>query len=289
MCIVPDGWMPEKTRIPPCYWGRFGRICSGSLDAVTYVVTTPSFSGPVELLLQAIGRHELDVLDVPLGPVVDEFVGALRAGRVDPEELSEFVLVAAILLELKSRRLLPGADEPDPDEEFVLWEERDVLLARLLEMRTYAALGDALASIFERSQRARPRLRGLDDGLVVEPPDLLAGVGVADLARAYLRGIEERPAPVVRLHHVTVDAVTVAETVAALAARLPSMGEVTFRALTEGLATRIEVIVHFLALLELCKLGHVDLGQGRTFGEVTLVWREDAPSLTLSAVDDYDG
>lgn len=256
---------------------------------MTYVVTTPSFSGPVELLLQAIGRHEVDVLDVPLGPVVDEFCAALREGRVGAEELSEFVLIAAILLELKSRRLLPGADEPDLDEEFAPWDERDVLLARLLEMRTYAALADALASIFERSQRARPRLRGLDDGLVVAPPDLLAGVGVADLAAAYLRGIEERPVPVVRLHHVTVDAVTVAETVAALAERLPAMGTLTFAELTVGLETRIEVIVHFLALLELCKLGHVDLGQGRTFGEVTLSWIEDSPALALSGVDDYDG
>lgn len=256
---------------------------------MTYVVTTPSFSGPVELLLQAIGRHEVDVLDVALGPVVDEFLGALREGRVGPEELSEFVLIAAILLELKSRRLLPGADEPDPEEEYAEWEERDVLLARLLELRTYAALGDALASLHERSQRARPRLRGLDDGLVVDPPDLLAGVSVADLAAAYLRGVEERPAPVVRLHHVTVDAVTVAETVAALAERLPRLGTITFRELTEGLETRIEVIVHFLALLELCKLGHVDLGQGRTFGEVTLAWRDDAPDLALGAVDVYDG
>ena len=281
--------MPENTRIPPCYWGPDRGFRSGSVVAVTYVVTTPSFSGPVELLLQAIGRHEVDVLDVPLAPVVDEFCAALREGRVGPEELSEFVLIASILLELKSRRLLPGADEPDLDEEYAPWEERDVLLARLLEMRTYAALADALASIFERSQRARPRLRGLDDGLVVAPPDLLAGVGVADLAAAYLRGIEERPVPVVRLHHVTVDAVTVAETVAALAERLPSMGTLTFAALTEGLETRIEVIVHFLALLELCKLGHVDLGQGRTFGEVTLTWIEDSPALALSGVDDYDG
>jgi segregation and condensation protein A len=256
---------------------------------VTYVVTTPSFSGPVELLLQLIGRHEMDVLDVPLGPIVDEFIERLTGGDVNVEELSEFVLVASILLEMKSRRLLPGADEAEPDEEFVGWEERDVLLARLLELRTYAALADALTSLFERANRAFPRLRGLDDGFVADPPDLLAGVGVAQVAEAYLRGIEERPVPVVRLHHVTVDAVTVAETVAALTLRLPGLGRTTFRALTDDLATRIEVIVHFLALLELCKLGHVELGQGATFGDVVVEWREDAPRLELGRVDRYEG
>ncbi len=256
---------------------------------MTYVVTTPSFSGPVELLLQLIGRHEMDVLDVPLAPVVDEFIARLSEGQVDVEELSEFVLIASILLEMKSRRLLPGADEAEPDEEYVGWQERDVLLARLLELRTYAALSDALESLFERAARAHPRLRGVDDGLVVDPPDLLAGVSVAQVAAAYLRGIEDRPVPVVRLHHVTVDAVTVAETVAALTLRLPSLGRVTFRDLTELLETRIEVIVHFLALLELCKLGHVELGQGSTFGDVVVEWREDAPLLQIDRVDTYEG
>ncbi len=256
---------------------------------MTYVVTTPSFSGPVELLLQLIGRHEMDVLDVPLGPIVDEFLARLSDGSVEVEELSEFVLIASILLEMKSRRLLPGADDTEPDEEFVGWEERDVLLARLLELRTYAGLADALASLFERANESRPRLRGVDDGLVVDPPDLLAGVSVAQLAEAYLRGVEERPVPAVRLHHVTVDAVTVAETVAALTLSLPALGRVTFRYLTDSLQTRIEVIVHFLALLELCKLGHVELGQGTTFGEVVVEWREDAPWLDVTRVDVYEG
>ena len=256
---------------------------------MTFVVTTPSFAGPVEVLLQLISRHELDILDVPLSPLVDEFIAALReSGRVNVEELSEFVLVAAILLEMKSQRLLPGPDDAEPDEEFVGWEERDVLLARLLELRTYAALADAFASLFERASRAHPRLRGLDEGFVVHPPDLLAGVTTSELAVAYLRGVEARSAPALRLHHVTVDAVTVAETVAALAQTLPSMGRLSFRTLTVGLRTRIEVIVHFLALLELCKLGHVTLGQGRTFGDVEIEWCSEG-DLDVRRVDTYEG
>jgi segregation and condensation protein A len=258
---------------------------------VTFVVTTPSFSGPVQLLLQLISAHEMDVLDVALSPIVDEFVLQLRdeTTDVDVNDLSEFLLIAAILLEMKSQSLLPGRDSTEPDEEFVGWEERDVLLARLLELRTYSSLADAFVSLLERASRAYPRLRGIDDGFVVTPPDLLAGVTLSLLAQAYLRGIEERPVPVVRLHHVTVDAVSVAETVVSLTQRLPSMGRLSFRQLVEGFSTRIEVIVHFLALLELCKLGHVTLGQGATFGEVEIEWLDTTVGLDIGRVDTYEG
>ena len=258
---------------------------------MTFVVTTPSFSGPVDLLLHLINSHEMDILDVPLAPLVDEFLAVLRDDTVvlATEQVSEFLLVASILLEMKSQRLLPGRDNTEPDEEFVGWEERDVLLARLLELRTYSALADAFVSLFERANRSFPRLRGVDDGFVVTPPDLLAGVTTALLAGAYLRGIEEKPVPVVRLNHVTVDAVTVAETVVALSQRLPAMGRLTFRSLTAGLQSRIEVIVHFLALLELCKLGLIDLGQGATFGDVQIEWLDEASPLDLGRVDSYEG
>ena len=253
---------------------------------MTFVVTTPSFSGPMDLLLHLISTHEMDILDVPLAPLVDEFVAVLRDDSLDMpvEQLS-----ASILLEMKSQRLLPGRDSTEPDEEFVGWEERDVLLARLLELRTYAALSDAFVSLFERASQSFPRLRGIDDGFEVTPPDLLAGVTPALLAGAYLRGIEEKPVLVVRLNHMTVDAVTVAETVVALSQRLPAMGRLTFRALTDGLESRIEVIVHFLALLELCKLGLIDLGQGTTFGDVQIEWLDATSLLDLGRVDSYEG
>jgi segregation and condensation protein A len=258
---------------------------------VTFVVTTPSFSGPVELLLQLISSHELDILDVPLAPLVDAFVAVLRdeSTTLDMDELSEFLLVGAVLLEMKSQRLLPGRESGEVDEEFVGWEERDVLLARLLELRTYSALADAFVSLFERASRAYSRLRGVDDGFKVQPPDLLAGVTTTQLALAYLHGIEEKPVPVVRLHHVTVDAVTVAETVASLAQRLPTMGKFSFRQLTGDMSTRIEIIVHFLALLELCKLGYVELGQGATFGDVQIQWIDTSSGIDFGGIDSYEG
>ncbi len=138
---------------------------------MTFVVTTPSFSGPAELLLQLVSSHEVDILDVPLGPLVDAFVAALRdeATDVEMDQLSEFLLIGAILLEMKSQRLLPGPEAGELDEEFVGWEERDVLLARLLELRTYSALADAFVSLFERASRAYPRLAGVDHGLRGQP------------------------------------------------------------------------------------------------------------------------
>ena len=100
---------------------------------MTYVVTTPSFNGPIQTLLQLINGHEMDVLDLPLTPVIEGFVAILRddSRTIDVEELSEFLLIAAILLEIKSTALLPSAKNAEEDEEFIGWEERDVFLARL--------------------------------------------------------------------------------------------------------------------------------------------------------------
>jgi segregation and condensation protein A len=258
---------------------------------VTFVVTTPAFTGPLDLLLHLINSHELDVLDIPLAPLVDEYVAAVRTrvGDVDVEELSGFLLVASILLEMKSAQLLPGRHDGEADEEFIGWEERDVLLARLLELRTYAGLADVFVSLFDAASRRINRVAGLNEGFAVETPDLLAGVSPRQVTAAYLRGVAERPTPLVELHHVTVDAVTVAETVRTLAEWLPDRGRLTFRDLTASLVERIEIIVHFLAILELCKTGHLTIGQGTTFGEVVIEWIGNADELRLDMVDIYEG
>ena len=246
---------------------------------MTYVVSTPTFSGPIELLLSLVSSHEVDILEVELAPVVDAFVREVvhARGELPLDQLSEFLLVAAILLEIKSRRLLPGPDEVEGDEELVGWEERDLLLARLLELRAYSAAADLFAGLLEAASQSAPRVAGLDEDFEVTPPDLLAGVTGEMLAAAYLRACEERPEDRVDLSHVTVDAVTVAETVANLARQLPRQGPTTFRSLVEGIAVRLEIIVHFLAVLELCKLGRVSLGQGSTFGDLQISWLGDEP------------
>ncbi len=258
-------------------------------------VSTPVFEGPIDLLLHLVTSHELDILEVPLAPVVDAFVATMQAtkDRYGLEVLSEFLLVAAILLELKSQRLLPGPDEVDPEDELLGWEERDLLLSRLLECRAYAGVADRLVQMAEDAARSLPRLTGVDEGFVVHAPDLLEGVTPDRLARAFLRATAERPVQRVDLSHVTVDTLTVAEAVDELVVELPRMRSTTFAELTGHLAARIEVIVRFLAILELCKLGRVQLGQGQTFGELSIEWIEGAELVGVGVgaivLDEYNG
>jgi segregation and condensation protein A len=260
---------------------------------VAATVSTPVFEGPVDLLLQLVNSHQVELYDIPLAEVVDAFVAEVATwDSVDLQTLSEFLMVASILIELKSRRLLPGPDDVDTDEELVGWEERDLLLARLLECQAYAAAADGFAVLLEQAARSVPRTAGLDADFVVNAPDLLEGVTPDQLAEAFLRATAERPVPVVDLYHVTVDTVTVAETVASLARRLPRLGSSTFRALTGHLGSRMEIIVSFLALLELCKQGRVSLEQGHTFGDLEVAWlggdREAVPVGT-GLYDEYEG
>jgi segregation and condensation protein A len=269
---------------------------------VAYSVSTPSFEGPIDLLLHLVSSHEVDILDIPLLPVIDGFVRALSEQReqFDFNLLSEFLLVAAILVELKSQKLLPGRDTTEDDQDLVGWEERDLLLARLLECRAYAAAADVFVAMAEQASRSIPREVGLDDDFVVHAPDLLAGITPDDLAQAYLHGSAERVVPRVDLSHVTVDTLSVSEAVSDLIA-LPEIDRATsFRSLVEGCRTRIEVIVRFLALLELCKMGRVTLGQGATFGDLAISWvvtdtmaevtsGQGLAELDGYAIDDYEG
>ena len=261
---------------------------------MTYVVATPVFNGPIDLLLSLVSSHEVDILEIELAPVVDAFVREVvnAQGALPMDQLSDFLLVAAILLEMKSQRLLPGPDAVEGDEELVGWEERDLLLARLLECQAYAAAADGFALLIEQAARAVPRTAGLDPDLVINAPDLLEGVTPDQVAAAFMRATAERPAPVVDLYHVTVDAVTVADAVAELALRLPRSGPATFRELTGHLTSRIEIIVRFLALLELCKQGRVSLDQGHTFGDLAVEWVPGAPesvSVGFGPADEYEG
>ncbi len=204
---------------------------------MAYTVSTPSFEGPIDLLLHLVSSHEVDVLDVPLLPVIDGFVSVLSEQRdqIDFNQLSEFLLVAAILIELKSQKLLPGRDTTEEDEDLVGWEERDLLLARLLECRAYAAAADVFVALAEQASRSVPREVGLDDDFVVHAPDLLAGITPDDLAQAYLRGSAERPVPRVDLSHVTVDTVSVSEAVSELIAVPESERATSFRCPRRGL------------------------------------------------------
>ncbi len=254
---------------------------------------TPVFEGPIDLLVHLVNCHEVDIVEVPLAPVVEGFVEVLRehAETLTLEARSQFLLMAAILVEIKSQRLLPGPDAVDDEEELGGWEERDLLISRLLECRAYSAVADAFVVLSERAARSVAREAGLDDGFVVHAPDLLEGVSPDRLAQAYRRATAERSLPRVDLSHVTVDTVTVSETVRALAASLPGRARVSFRQLTAHLVNRMEVIVHFLAVLELCKLGKVVVAQAERFGDLEIEWvgEEHPLAEALVGADEYEG
>lgn len=259
-------------------------------------VETPVYSGPFDLLLQLILKEQVDIHEVALAVIVDQFLAEVeRLQALDLEMATEFLLIAATLVELKARRLLPGSAEIDVDEELALWEERDLLVARLLECKTFQDVAKVFASLAEQADLSYARAVGPDERFEGLAPDLLEGTDPQRLARAAIRALTPRPVPVVDLYHVNPIRFTVAEAVTDLARELPSLGAVTFRRLTADLAERLEIIVQFLAVLELFKQGYVEIDQAERFGEIEIRWTgaEDLDSEGWEPgsieVDDYDG
>lgn len=248
------------------------------LAHVGYEVRTDVYEGPFDVLLRLITEQRVDLYEIRLSDIVDAFLAEVeRLERVDLESATEFLLIAAILVELKSRRLLPDRDGAVSDDDLALLEERDYLLARLVECTTFSAAGRRLAEMEASAARSYPRVAGPDERFEGVAPDLLAGITPDDLRRAAEAALAERPQPVVDVEHVLVDEVTVAEVVRRLVEHLPSRPPVTFRELTAAATSRIEVVVHFLGVLELYKQGLVELEQFSTFGELVVSWCGDEP------------
>lgn len=262
-----------------------GRYCA----LVSYAVQTEVFEGPFDLLLHLILRDEVDLYEVSLSRIVDGFLAHLdQLGAVNLEVTTDFLVIAATLVDLKARRLLPGRAEIELDEELALFEQRDLLLARLIEAKTFRDAGAAIERLLQFAARSMPRTAGLEPRFVSLAPDLLAGVTPGDLHAAWLRASGPlSPPPRVLVDHIAPIRVSVGDAVDALAGRLPGAGPTSFRALTEGLGDRLEVIVRFLAVLELYKQGLVEIDQATTFGELQVRWVGEAG--VLAGVDSYDG
>jgi segregation and condensation protein A len=210
---------------------------------------------------------------------------------LDLEAATEFLLIAAVLLELKARRLLPDEEDADPDEELALWEERDLLLARLFACRTFKDAAGALDRMMAAASRSYPRRAGLEEVFLDLAPDLMAGVTPGTIHRAALSALAPKPPSRVLLDHVAPIRASVADAVEELLGELPAVGALTFRRLTAGLPERLAVIVRFLAILELYKQGLVDLEQTHSFGELTIRWLgppRGAPVANV-AVEEYTG
>ena len=265
-----------------------------------YEVQTSVFEGPFDLLLHLILREQVDLYEVRLSHIVDAFLTELdRIEVTDLDRATEFLLIAATLVELKRRRLLPGDADLDLDDELALWEERDLLLARLLECKTFKDAASTLQRMADDAGRSHPRTAGLEDRFLELAPDVLAGVSPDDLRAAFLRASTPKVVPHVDLDHVAPVRASVTDAVEELLDELPRVGRITFRELTGSLVERLEVVVRFLAILELYKQGIVDLDQPGTFGTITIEWIgrdgtdiEDGGwmhSATAISIDAYEG
>jgi segregation and condensation protein A len=243
-----------------------------------YEVRTEVFEGPFDLLFRLITAEQVDVYEISLARIVDAYLAEVkRMEALDLEVATEFLLIAASLVELKCRRLLPGADEADLAEELALFEERDLLLSRLVECRSFSGAAGALAALERSASLSLARRAGFDERFAELRRDLLAAVTPELLRAAAAAALEERPRPRVEVDHVLVDEVTVAEVVDLLAESLPQRGSWSFRQLTARLEHRIQVIVHFLAVLELYKQGLVEIEQLERFGDMVVTWTGEIP------------
>ena len=193
-----------------------------------YEVQTPVYEGPFDLLLHLILREQVDLYEISLSRIVDAYLVELeKMETLDLEITTEFLLIAATLVELKCKRLLPEDADVDLDDEFALWEERDLLIARLLDCKTFKDAAQVLGELAESASRSYPRTAGLEEQFLELAPDLLAGIDVDDLRAAYLRAMTPRPKPVVSIEHIHSVRVSVQDAVEELVDELPRMGRVT--------------------------------------------------------------
>jgi len=261
-------------------------------ETVPYEVQTSVFEGPFDLLLHLILREQVDLYEISLARIVDAYLVEIeKMEHVDLEITTEFLLIAATLVELKCKRLLPDDTDFDLDDEFSLWEERDLLIARLLDCKTFKDAAHVLSDLFDNAAMCVPRRAGLDERYLELAPDLLEGVDIDDVRAAYIRAMTPKPVPVVSVEHIHSVRVSVGEAVEELVDELPRFGRVSFRRLTETLVERLEIVVRFLAVLELFKQGFIELDQPAAFGDIEIIW-VGSPAIgvaDLADIDNYDG
>jgi segregation and condensation protein A len=242
------------------------------------------FDGPAELLLQLVNSQEVDLYEISLVELVDAYLKEIeQAGRIDLEPATGFLLVAATLVEMKVRGLLPKPEAVEMDEELARWETRDLLLARLLEATTFREAVLALERLASRASRSHARQAGIEERFVDAAPDLLAGVTPERLRAALVKALTPKPEPRVSLEHVTPIRASVADAIDELVDILSSRGRATFRVLTAGVDERIQIIVRFLALLELFKQGFVELEQLGRFGDLEVSWTAQPELVPVGA------
>ncbi|MEU8757168.1 segregation and condensation protein A [Streptomyces chartreusis] len=284
---VPDpgaGAEPE----PPAPQGAT-EAGDGGDEGGVFKVRLANFEGPFDLLLQLISKHKLDVTEVALSKVTDEFMAHIRAMGPDwdLDETTEFLVVAATLLDLKAARLLPSAEVED-EADLALLEARDLLFARLLQYRAYKQIADIFNRRLDEEARRYPRTVGLEPHHAELLPEVVISIGAEGFARLAVKAMQPKPKPQVYVDHIHAPLVSVQEQAGIVVARLKELGEVSFQALVEDTDDTLTVVARFLALLELYREKAVALDQETALGELLVRWTggegDEAPMVT----DEFD-
>ena len=252
-------------------------------------VRLDNFEGPFDLLLNLISRRQLDVTEVALSQVTDEFISYLDAMDTwDLEKATEFLVVAATLLDLKAARLLPVADVED-EEDLALLEARDLLFARLLQYRAYKVAAAYLAELDRAQSRRHGRAVELEPRFAGLLPEVVLGVSPQQFAMLAMQAMAPRPVPVVGTDHLYTPKVSVREQMAILRERLRRSGAATFRALVSDCTTTAEVVGRFLALLELYRDSWVAFDQITALAELRVRWTgpDDDVDLPQDTDEEY--
>lgn len=231
------------------------------------------FEGPFDLLLGLISKHKLDITEVALSQVTDEFIAFIRARADgwDLDQASYFLVVAATLLDLKAARLLPAGEVEDV-EDLALLEARDLLFARLLQYRAYKEVAAVFAGRMTVQARRFARRVPVEARFAQLLPEVLLGLGPAEFAAIAARTLAPRPVPVVSTEHIHTPQTSVREQAGILSRKLGLLGRATFRRLTSDCAGTYEVVARFLALLELYREGSVSFEQVTPLGELYVTW-----------------
>ncbi|WP_346623517.1 ScpA family protein [Blastococcus montanus] len=255
-----------------------------------FTVKLTNFEGPFDLLLQLIGKHKLDVTEIALSTVTDEFIAHLRAlgDELDLDQASEFLVVASTLLDLKAARLLPAA-EVDDEEDLELLEARDLLFARLLQYKAYKQAAAFLREREGDAARRFPREAGLEARFAELVPEVLLDLTPQQFAALAARALAPKAPETVSVSHLHAPAVSVSEQLLLVRNQLVRAGTASFRALTADCAHTLEVVARFLALLELYRQQRVVFEQLTPLGDLHVRWIGDAvPDPAGAPADDAD-
>ena len=249
------------------------------------------FQGPFELLLGLISKHKLDVTEIALASITDEFVAHIRAAQQaevdwDLSQASEFLLIAATLLDLKASRLLPGRRDED-DEDLELIEARDLLFARLLQYRAFKDVAAAFSARMATVGRIFPRDVAMEDEFTALLPELVMNITPEQLAMIAARAMIPKPPPTVGLTHLHAPQVSVREQAVIVVERLRASGSASFRDLVADADTTLVIVARFLALLELFRDPLLSLEQEDALGELTVRWI-GASEGTIEVSDEFD-